>query len=118
MWGYAMSKNKPSNPSGTHLELGHQVGVKESRKLRAQREGIKTIWYGLGMMGLIGWSVTIPTIAGTFLGIWLDVNYPVDQSWTLVLLVVGLFIGCYNAMRWIKKEGNKIKDEQEEKKDE
>jgi predicted F0F1-ATPase subunit len=48
------------------------------------------VWFGLGMMGLIGWSVAIPTLLGAALGIWLDSRHPGSHSWTLALLVAGL----------------------------
>ena len=56
--------------------LARQVGTKAERKLRAQRHVNRTVWLGLGMMGLIGWSVAIPTLIGAALGLWLDEHYP------------------------------------------
>ena len=91
-----------------------EVGAKESRKLRAQRRVTHTVWSGLGMMGLIGWSVSVPTLLGAALGIWLDKRYPAAQSWMVTLLVVGLAIGCLNAWHWVAKEQRDIRAEQEE----
>jgi predicted F0F1-ATPase subunit len=34
------------------------------------------VWFGLGMMGLIGWSVAVPTLLGAALGLWLDSRHP------------------------------------------
>ena len=59
---------------------------------------------GLSMMGLVGWSVVLPTVLGTALGVWLDRHYPMSHSWTLTLLFAGLFVGCLNAWYWIAKE--------------
>ena len=56
------------------------------------------------MMGLIGWSVVVPTLLGAALGLWLDMRYPGTHSWTLALLVAGLVIGCLNAWHWVAKE--------------
>ena len=42
------------------------------------------------MMGLIGWSVAVPTLLGAALGLWLDQHHPGKHSWTLALLVAGL----------------------------
>jgi ATP synthase protein I len=74
-----------------------------SRKLRAQRQPAE-VWLGLGMMGLVGWSVAIPTVLGAVLGLWLDARHPTRQSWTLALLVAGLCLGCFNAWHWVAKE--------------
>lgn len=91
-----------------------QVGTKAARKLKARRRSSQGVWFGLGMMGLIGWSVTVPTLLGAALGLWLDKNHPGDRSWTLALLAVGLMIGCLNAWHWIAKEEKAMKEEQEE----
>ena len=69
------------------------------------------------MMGLIGWSVAIPALAGTALGIWLDGHHPGSHSWTLTLLIVGLAIGCFNAWHWVDKEDKEMREEQKNRHD-
>ena len=59
-------------------------------------------------MGLIGWSVVIPTLLGAALGIWLDQYYPGKHAWTLALMMAGLAIGCFNAWHWVAKEEKEI----------
>jgi len=92
------------------------VGAKAALKLKA-RKSTQRVWFGLGMMGLIGWSVVVPTLLGAALGIWLDAHYPGSHSWTLALLVAGLCIGCLNAWHWVAKEEKAMREEQEEQKD-
>jgi ATP synthase protein I len=101
----AVSKPKP--------RLSQEVGAKAARKLKARRNPAPGVWFGLGMMGLIGWSVTIPTLLGAALGLWLDRHYPGTHSWTLALLVAGLTIGCFNAWHWVAKEDKAMRNEQE-----
>ncbi len=88
--------------------LVDQVGAKAKRKLRARRDGAPGVWSGLGMMGLIGWSVVVPTVAGAALGIWLDAKHPGTHSWTLALLMAGLVLGCLNAWRWVAGQGRSM----------
>jgi ATP synthase protein I len=45
-------------------EFEEQVGEKELRKVRARRQKNRSIWFGLGMFGVVGWSVAIPTLIG------------------------------------------------------
>ncbi|MEO8546686.1 MAG: AtpZ/AtpI family protein [Burkholderiaceae bacterium] len=88
-----------------HLtNLADQVGAKADRKQRARQAGTQGVWFGLGMMGLIGWSVVVPTLLGAALGMWLDTHYPAARSWTLALLMAGLVLGCVNAWHWVAKE--------------
>ncbi|WP_100644551.1 AtpZ/AtpI family protein [Alteromonas facilis] len=90
------------------------VDKKAARKQKARRSGSQRVWFGLGMIGLIGWSITIPTLLGATLGIYLDRQYPDQRSWTLALLMAGLTMGCLNAWHWIVKEDLAIRDEQKE----
>ena len=92
--------------------LADQVGAKALRKLKARRNGAPGVWFGLGMMGLIGWSVVVPTLLGAGLGLWLDQRYPGGRSWTLALLMAGLAIGCLNAWHWVSREDQAMRDEQ------
>lgn len=85
--------------------FSHQVERKALRHIRARREQ-HSVWFGLGMFGLIGWSIAVPTLGGIALGIWLDEHWPGEVSWTLTLLFAGLMLGCVNAWRWVKHEGN------------
>lgn len=99
---------------GKEPAFGAQVGAKASRKLKARRSPSQGVWFGLGMMGLIGWSVVVPTLLGAALGIWLDRHYPGKHTWTLMLLVIGLIIGCVNAWHWVTKEEKAMRDDQED----
>lgn len=93
-------------------EFSQQVGIKAARKLKAQHQMTRTVWSGLGMMGLVGWSVAMPTLLGAALGMWLDGRYPGGRSWTLALLVAGLALGCLNAWHWVSREGREIREQE------
>lgn len=87
------------------------VGRKAERKLRARRTGRRGVWFGLGMFGLVGWAVALPTVLGAALGLWLDARFPSRVSWTLTLLLAGAALGSLNAWYWIMRES---RDEREE----
>ena len=101
-----LAKSRPS--------LSQEVGTQAARKLKARRNPTG-VWFGLGMMGLIGWSVAIPTLLGAALGIWLDQHYAGKHPWTLALLMAGLTIGCLNAWHWVAKEDRKMREEQDDR---
>ena len=104
-------KKKPAAENAT--VFSQQVAAKAARKLKA-RKSSQGVWFGLGMMGLIGWSVVVPTLLGAALGIWLDKHHSGKHPWTLALLVVGLAIGCLNAWHWVAKEDKEMHEEQED----
>jgi ATP synthase protein I len=101
----------PREPS--EARFAEQAGAKAARKVKARRHAADGVWFGLGMMGLIGWSVAVPTLAGAALGLWLDRRHPGAHSWTLALLAAGLAIGCANAWHWVAKQDKAMRDERE-----
>jgi ATP synthase protein I len=95
-------------------ELSREVRDKARRKLKAQKEEHRSVWSGLGMFGLIGWSIVVPTLVGAALGAWLDRKYPQSFSWTLSLLLLGLILGCLLAWQWVEKERQDINQDEDE----
>ena len=94
----------PDQQGPAETDLARQVARQAERTLAARRAGTRGAWSGLGMFGLIGWSVAAPTLAGALLGGWWDRGHPGGRSWTLVLLAAGLVLGCANAWRWLVRD--------------
>ena len=92
-------------PARKDEEVADEINRKAHRRLRARQNRQRGVWFGLGMFGLVGWSVAVPTIAGVALGVWLDSRLGDRVSWTLTLLIIGVGLGCLNAWHWIKREG-------------
>jgi len=109
-----MSEKSEIQSANDRTVFSREVGAKAARKLKARRDSTQGVWFGVGMMGLVGWSVAVPTLLGAALGIWLDNNHPGSYSWTLTLLVVGLVIGCLNAWHWVAKEDKEMREGQED----
>ena len=106
-----MNEEYKANVANEETSFSRQVGAQAARKLKARREAPKSVWFGLGMSGLVGWSVTIPTLIGAALGIWVDKHYPSPYSWTLMLLFIGLIIGCLNAWHWVDSEYKEMQED-------
>ena len=105
--------DEPKKPSKNEPDLAGQIGAKAGRKLKARRS-TQGVWFGLGMMGLVGWSVVVPTLLGAALGLWLDQHHPGKHAWTLALMVIGLAIGCVNAWYWVAQQERAMRDEPED----
>lgn len=93
-----MSRDPP------HKRWRDRIREKAERKRRARRESENIFLYGLGSFGLVGWSVTIPTLIGISIGVWIDKGWPGQYSWTLTLMFGGVILGCLNAWYWIQKQ--------------
>lgn len=100
-------RGRPPGEDPSHREaFEDELARKADRKIRARVEGDRGIWFGLGTMGVVGWSVAVPTVLGIAVGVWLDARTEAggDISWTITGLVVGVFLGCLNAWFWIQRE--------------
>lgn len=85
-------------------EFSKRIAADEARKLRARKDKGKGLWFGLGMIGTVGWSISVPTLVGVLVGQWMDVRRNDTVSWTLMLLLLGLVVGCLNAYYWVRKQ--------------
>ncbi len=93
--------------------LPEAVGDKAARRIEARRTRDRGVWFGMGMFGLVGWTVAIYTVLGILLGTWLDSKWPLGFSWTLTLLLFGLIAGVFNAWHWINKESRAGEDKKD-----
>ena len=88
--------------------LAEKVRIKERRKMRSRQDEARNVWFGLGMFGVVGWSVAIPALIGIFVGVWIDMTWKSPYSWTLMLLMIGIAAGCVNAWFWVRRESRAI----------
>jgi ATP synthase protein I len=95
-------------------EFVHEIDRKGRRKLKARRNRGRSLWYGMGLFGLVGWSVAVPTLTGLAIGVWLDGRTATRFSWTLTLLVAGLIAGCVLAWYWVSRERASIEGERDD----
>lgn len=98
-----MTAEKPV-PGPRAGDMAHRIEREAARKLRARATRRRRALTGFGLFGLVGWSVSVPTLAGLALGIWLDRKLPAQASWTLTFLMIGIALGCLQAWYWIRQE--------------
>jgi ATP synthase protein I len=106
--------NNTEKPKDIKQDFIKKIEKKEKRKLRARGKKNQAVWFGMGLFGVIGWSVMIPTVIGIAVGIWADKKWPGQISWTLTFLFAGIILGCLNAWYWVEKERKSIEEENEE----
>jgi len=99
---------RPSGEIAPEQRFREDVARRARRKQQARAQQHRAVWFSLGLMGLVGWSVALPTLAGIALGWWIDRRWPSDVSWTLTLLFIGVAIGCLNAWRWVRQESEQV----------
>jgi ATP synthase protein I len=85
-------------------ELAEAVRLRQERRKRWEREGERSLWKNLSMIGSLGWLVIVPTLIGTFAGRLLDRAFDQGIFWTAALIFVGVSFGCYLAWQKVSKE--------------
>ena len=73
-----------------------------STQRRMERGNHKWSWSSITVLGVVGWSVAIPTLLGLALGLWIDHHWPSRFPWSLALLAAGLVCGCILAWQRVK----------------
>jgi ATP synthase protein I len=92
------------NEPGTEEDPFVQEVRRQAERARASRR--LSFWRGLGLLGMVGWMVSLPAVFGAVAGRWLDGRSGSGVFWTLSLLALGLVLGCVAAWRYAQRELN------------
>lgn len=84
-------------------QLDEEVRRHRERRARAQRESSRSIGQDLALVGVIGWTLVIPTLLGIYAGRALDKRLGSGVFWTLGLLVAGVVVGCVLAWQRLNR---------------
>lgn len=85
-------------------DLDKAVQLRAERHDRWLQQGEPSIWQNLSMIGSLGWLVIVPTLAGVFLGRFLDRSFNKGIFWTSALIFAGVTLGCYLAWQKMKEK--------------
>ncbi|MFZ3581735.1 AtpZ/AtpI family protein [Loktanella sp. DJP18] len=81
--------------------LIRQVRLRHARHARWLREGEMSVGRRLAQIGVLGWMIVVPTLAGLFGGRWLDAHFGDGIFWTAPGLMLGLGLGGWTAWNWM-----------------
>lgn len=95
--------NTPPNNEG-HRKMRRAVRLREQRSERWKKEGERSLWQNLSMIGALGWLIVTPTLLGVLLGRWLDRLFDTGIFFSGALIVLGIAIGSYLAWQRVIKE--------------
>jgi ATP synthase protein I len=81
--------------------LVEQARRRRDRHARWLREGDMSVVRRLAQIGVLGWIIVTPMLAGAFLGRWLDGWLETGVFWTAPLLMLGLVLGGWFGWKWM-----------------
>jgi ATP synthase protein I len=83
--------------------FAREVGRRAAWRAAWLRSGERPLARNLAMIGALGWLVVTPTLAGVFLGRWLDQRLHTGILWSGALLTLGVALGCAVAWRRVRQ---------------
>ena len=92
---------KQATRGSAERRMSEGVARRVDRIQSGRRARDRDAWFGIGLFGVVGWSIAMPTVLGALAGAWLDRAWPLGFSWTLTGLGLGLLLGCVTAWRWV-----------------
>lgn len=87
-----------------HDKMRRAVRLREQRRERWKKEGERSLWQTLSMVGALGWLIVVPTLLGVLVGRWLDHLLETGIMFTGALIVLGVSAGSYLAWQRVNKE--------------
>lgn len=86
------TENRHPNHEGREA-MKRAVVERQQREEQWEREGERTIWQNLSMIGALGWLIVVPTLIGAFLGRWLDARFETGVFFSGSLIFLGACLG-------------------------
>ena len=59
----------------------------------------------LGQIGILGWTIVLPTLLCLYLGRWLDRTFGTGIFFSAPMLMAGVAFGFWSAWRWMHHQG-------------
>ncbi len=92
----------PNNQRGQKMRRA--VRLREERSERWKKEGERSIWQNLSMIGALGWLIVTPILIGILIGRWLDRAFDTGIFFSGAFIFLGVALGCYMAWERVNKE--------------
>ncbi|ABE35974.1 F0F1-ATPase subunit family protein [Paraburkholderia xenovorans LB400] len=84
--------------------LAHAARQARTRERRARDEPEPSLGNRLGQIGILGWSIVIPTLLGLAIGHWLDRHFGTGVFFSAPLLMIGAAFGLWSAWKWMHRQ--------------
>ena len=87
-----------------HDKMQKAVHLRDQRRKQWKKEGERSLWQNLSMVGALGWLIVTPTLLGVLIGRWLDGLFETGIFFSGALVFLGITLGCYLAWQRVSKE--------------
>jgi ATP synthase protein I len=87
-----------------HDKMQKAVRLRDQRRKQWKKEGERSLWQNLSMVGALGWLIVTPTLLGVLIGRWLDGLFETGIFFSGALIFLGIALGSYLAWQRVTKE--------------
>lgn len=78
------------------------------RAAKRERQGVDdpepSLGARLGQIGILGWSIVVPTLLALVVGRWLDRTFATGVFFTAPLIMIGAALGLRSAWKWMHRQ--------------
>ncbi|MCT8973714.1 AtpZ/AtpI family protein [Microbaculum marinisediminis] len=96
-----MSETDGPNESGKLAEAARRAAA---RTQGAREDPEPSLGMRFGQIGILGWTIVVPTLVGLFAGRWLDRVFETGVFFSAPLLMLGAAFGFWSAWRWMHRQ--------------
>lgn len=86
-------------PSDQRRSDLRQSLARDVARHKRREAGHRSFWRSLGVLGMVGWPIALGATGGALVGHRLDEHWHSGIRYTLMLLTVGVAVGCFVAWR-------------------
>ena len=95
--------NEPDEPNDSE-RIARAARQANLRERRGRDEPEPSLGSRLGQIGILGWSIVIPTLLGLVIGHWLDRHFGTGVFFSAPLLMIGAAFGMWSAWKWMHRQ--------------
>ncbi|WP_442755401.1 AtpZ/AtpI family protein [Methylocystis sp. JAN1] len=93
---------RPASRSTERLSEAARKAAARERELRHDPE--PSLGKRLGQIGVLGWTIVLPALAGLFAGRWLDRTMHSGVFFSAPLVMAGAALGLWLAWKWMSRQ--------------
>lgn len=87
-----------------HNQMAQAAKRAAQRSALSREEPEPSLGARLGQIGILGWTIVVPTLLGLFIGRWLDHLFGTRVFFSAPLLMIGAATGLWCAWKWMHRQ--------------
>lgn len=100
-----------NEPSRDHDPVARAARDATQREARGRAQPEPSLGSRLGQIGILGWTIVLPTLAGLAIGHWLDRLFGTRLFFSAPMLMLGAAAGLWFAWKWMHRQERSLQDD-------